>query len=74
MESRKAIKLAIGALQEEIRLLNVDANMLDKLGYRSPSTIKASRRRAELREAIEALERQSFGGAQARPVKATRAQ
>lgn len=74
MDTRKAIKIAVAAMQEEIKLLNVDANMLDKLGFRSPTTVKASRRRAELKEAIEALERQIFGGAQARPVKATRAQ
>lgn len=74
MESRKAIKLAIGALQEEIRLLNVDANMLDKLGFKSPITLKASRRRSELREAVEALERLRFGGAQAKAARVARVQ
>lgn len=74
METRQAIKIAVAAMQEEIKLLNVDANMLDKLGFRSPTTVKASRRRAELKDAIEALERLRFGGAQAKTVAAARVQ
>ena len=74
METRQAIKIAMAAMQEEIKLLNVDANMLDKLGFRSPTTVKASRRRAELKDAIEALDRLRFGGAQAKAVAAARVQ
>lgn len=66
MDTRRAIKVAIAALEEQIKPLNVDANLLDKLGLRTPYTLKASRKRAELREAVEALERMRYGGAQAK--------
>ncbi len=72
MDTRKALKVAIESLASEIKLLNIDANMLDKLGFRTPTTIKASRKRAELREAVEALERMRFGGTNAH--KASRQQ
>lgn len=59
MKKRKAIRLAIEAMKLEIRRLNVDANLHEMCGLDSPGAISASKKRAELREAIALLSAQN---------------
>ncbi len=55
MKHERAIHVAIAAIEHEIKSLAFDANMHDLLKADYPHTIKASKRRAELLAAIEAL-------------------
>jgi hypothetical protein len=51
----RAVTLAIQCLASEIKRLAVQANLHDRYGADTPACVEASRRRTELRAAIEAL-------------------
>lgn len=55
MNRARATALAIAALEREIKAVVFDANLHDLMGAEYPYAVKASERRKELREAIEAL-------------------
>lgn len=55
MKHAHATKLAIQALEREIKRLAVNANLADLCHADAPVCVEASRRRAELRAAIVAL-------------------
>lgn len=55
MTRRRAITLALECIQREIKKLAADANFHDVYHADSPYAIKASARRRELREAVQAL-------------------
>lgn len=55
MEHKKAVKIAVQAMKKEMRTIAFDANTHEKFGNDHPSAVNAFKRRAELREAIEAL-------------------
>lgn len=59
MTRGKAIRVAIEAMQREIRRLSVDANLHEAYGLDSPTAVSASKKRAELRDAILILEQKS---------------
>ena len=56
MTRARAITLAIAALEREIKVLAVQANLHDQYGADAPMCVEASKRRTELRAAIEALQ------------------
>jgi hypothetical protein len=55
MKTKQALNIAIHAIEQEIKIYNVDANMYEKLGADYPLAISASKRRKKLRAAIEIL-------------------
>jgi hypothetical protein len=55
MTSTRAITLAIAALEAQIKRLATNANLADLYHADAPACVEASRRRAELREAVRAL-------------------
>jgi hypothetical protein len=55
MKQSRAITLAIAALEAQIKALAVNANLHDLCHADAPVCVEASRKRTELREAIEAL-------------------
>ncbi len=55
MTNATAIKLAIQALEKEIRRLSVNANLHDMCHADAPVCVEASRKRKELREAVATL-------------------
>ena len=57
MKQKKALKLAIEAMEAEVRRLAVDANLHDVYGADSPYAVRASLERVELREAVEELKK-----------------
>jgi len=56
MKPSKAVKLAVECMQREIQLISVSANLYENVGMDWPSAVGASRRRRDLREAINVLE------------------
>lgn len=57
MDTKKAVRLALAALQAEVQRLAVDANMYERFGEGVyPGAKLAYQRRQELREAITLLE------------------
>jgi hypothetical protein len=56
MNRARATTLAIQCIEREIRALAVNANLHDQYGADTPACVEASKRRKELREAIEALQ------------------
>ncbi len=56
MKLRKAISLAIYALEELQKPLHVDANLHEHYGADYPLAVSASKQRRELREAVKVLE------------------
>ena len=55
MNTHRATKIAISYIEAEIKRLAVNANLEDQYHSGIPMCVEASRRRKELREAIEAL-------------------
>ncbi len=55
MTNARAITLAIAALEKEIKQLAVNANLHDMCHADAPVCVEASRKRKELRDAIQAL-------------------
>lgn len=55
MTHAQARRIAIAAIEAQIKALAVDANMHDRLGATYPHAVKASQRRAVLRAAIATL-------------------
>src|SRR4051812_13197504 len=55
MKHTQAIKLAVEAMEREIKALAVNANMHDMMGMDAPACIADSQRRKDLRAAIAAL-------------------
>ena len=55
MKPDTALRLAILALEEQMKKFNFDANLKDDFHIDSPDTDRASAQRAELREAAEIL-------------------
>lgn len=55
MNRAQATKIAIQAIEAEIKRLAVNANLHDMMHADAPVCIEASRKRRELKEAIEAL-------------------
>lgn len=55
MTRDKAIKLAIEAIEGEIKRLNVDANLYQLADARYPAAIRAFKRRNDLHQAIDVL-------------------
>jgi len=51
----RATALAIQCLEAEIKRLVVNANLHDQYGADSPARVEASKRRNDLRQAIETL-------------------
>jgi hypothetical protein len=62
MKTSKAVKLAVECMRREIQRVSVSANLQEVHGMDWPSAIGASKRRAELREAIEVLEKEMTDG------------
>ena len=58
MDHKKAVQVALASMQAEARQLAVSANLHERYGLDSPYNIAASKRRAELREAIKTLKAQ----------------
>lgn len=56
MNKTKAVRIAIAAMREEIRRLNVEANLFDMLGADHPAAVSASKKRKEIKEAIAVIE------------------
>ena len=56
MTRARAITLAIQCIEAEIKRLAVHANLHDQYGADAPVCVEASKRRNELRAAIEALQ------------------
>lgn len=56
MTIARAIRLATEAIKLEVKRLAFDANVLDKLKLVTPESVKASKRRRDLLEAISILE------------------
>jgi hypothetical protein len=56
MKSEKAVKLALECMRREVQRLAVSANLHDVHGLDWPSAKGASKRRQELKEAMEVLE------------------
>jgi hypothetical protein len=56
IDYRPHILVAIEAMKREIKSLNVDANLHEKYGADYAAAVQASRRRAELRTAIQRME------------------
>jgi hypothetical protein len=59
MTQTQAIKLAIGCIEREIKRLAANANLHDMYGADMPACIDASKRRKELRAAIDELKQPS---------------
>lgn len=55
MNRQRATTIAISAIEAQIKALAVNANLHDMMGADAPVCVEASKRRKELREAIEAL-------------------
>ncbi len=55
MKLQTAIKIAIECIESECQKFAVDANFHDLLKIDEPAFVRASKHRARLREAIEAL-------------------
>lgn len=55
MNRARATTLAIQCIEREIKTLAVHANLHDQYGADTPVCIDASKRRKELREAIDVL-------------------
>lgn len=55
MRRAQAITIAIACIEREIKRLAVEANMHDLANATYPAAIEASARRADLRQAIQAL-------------------
>lgn len=55
MQPKKAIQIAIAAMQREYQSLAVHANLCTKYGADYPAALSAVERRKELQEAIEIL-------------------
>jgi hypothetical protein len=55
MIPRRALTLAIHALESERQHIAVEANLCDMYGARHPSAVNASARRKEINQAIETL-------------------
>lgn len=58
MKPKRAYTLAINALRAEIQKYAVDANMHDLYGANYSHAVNASKRKKELEEAIEVLEKE----------------
>lgn len=56
MTHAQARRIAIQAIESEIKRLAVDANMHERLGATYPAAVKASARRRALRAAIAKLQ------------------
>jgi hypothetical protein len=56
MNRARATTMAIQCIEAEIKRLAVQANLEDQYHSGIPACVQASRRRKELREAIEALQ------------------
>lgn len=56
MTHAQARKIAIQAIEAQIKVLAFDANMHERLGVDTPHAVKASVRRRELRAAIVTLQ------------------
>ncbi len=55
MNAHRATQIAIACIEQEIKRLSVHANLEDRYHSGIPMCVKASIRRKELREAIQAL-------------------
>jgi len=55
MNAHRATQIAIQCIEAEIKRLAVNANLHDLMHADTPVCVEASRRRKELRAAIEAL-------------------
>lgn len=55
MERKRAIELAIQSIRAEVQRLAVDANLHEQFRAGYPAAVRASKRRKQLREAIEIL-------------------
>lgn len=55
MTHAQARRIAIEAIEAQIKALAIDANMAERLGATYPAAVKASQRRKELRAAIVKL-------------------
>lgn len=55
MNQHRAITLAVQCIEAEIKRLAVNANLHDMMHADAPACVEASRKRKELRDAIEAL-------------------
>jgi len=55
MKIKRALLLAIAALEEQQKPLHVDANLHEHYGAVYPLAVSASKQRAELREAAQVL-------------------
>jgi hypothetical protein len=55
MNLKRAVVIAVHAIEKEIKLLAFDANMFDLCHVDEPDFRRAAERRRELQEAIEVL-------------------
>jgi hypothetical protein len=55
MDYKKAVRIAVECIQAENQRLAVSANLHDIYQVENPTAVNASRRRKELREAVEIL-------------------
>jgi len=55
MQNQRAITIAIQCIEAEIKRLAVHANLHDMMHADAPVCVEASRRRKELRDAVEEL-------------------
>ncbi len=55
MDETTALNLAIECVNKEIRRLAVDANLAERFGATFPYAVRASKRRSQLRQALELL-------------------
>ncbi len=51
----QAVKVALKSMRAEAQRLAVDANLCDRVGLKEPGTLRASKRRRRLSEAIATL-------------------
>lgn len=56
MNRARATALAIQCIEAEIKRLAANANLHDQYGADTPACVQASKRRNDLKEAIEALQ------------------
>ena len=57
----QAVKVAIESMRAEAQRLASDANLCDRVGLKEPGTIRASKRRRRLLEAIATLAEMGSG-------------
>jgi hypothetical protein len=59
MNHRQAVRIAVAAMQRELRVIAFDAQVHDQLGARYSQAVMASKRSAELKAAIAVLKKEN---------------